>query len=73
VVRQKILLAGHNESALRLAALRQNFRMPEHFQTRDPKLYEAAIRRFDEENARDPNQETAGGVPCRANCFIPGG
>ena len=38
--------------------------MPEHFQTRDPKLYEAAIRRFDEENARDPNQETAGGVPC---------
>ena len=37
--------------------------MPERFQPRDPRLFEAAIRRFDEENARDPNRETAGGVP----------
>ena len=37
--------------------------MPEHFQPRDPKLFEAANRRFDGENARDPNQEIVGGVP----------
>ena len=36
--------------------------MPEHFQPRDSKLFEDAIRRFDEENARDPNLETASGV-----------
>ena len=32
------------------------------FQPRDPKLFEDAIRRFDNENARDPNRETADGV-----------
>jgi hypothetical protein len=37
-------------------------RVPEHFQPRDPKLFENAIRRFDEANARDPNREAAGGV-----------
>ena len=36
--------------------------MPELFHPRDPKLFEAAIRRFDEENARDPNREVANGV-----------
>ena len=32
------------------------------FQPRDPKTFEAALRRFDKENARDPNAESAGGV-----------
>jgi hypothetical protein len=36
--------------------------MTEKFQARDPNLFEAAIRRFDEVNARDPNRETVGGV-----------
>ena len=36
--------------------------MPENFQPRDPHKFEAATRRFDEENSRDPNHETAGGV-----------
>ena len=36
--------------------------MPENFQPRDPHKFEAAIRRFDEENSRDPNHETAAGV-----------
>jgi hypothetical protein len=30
----------------------------------DQARFEAAIRRFDEENARDPNTETVAGVPC---------
>jgi hypothetical protein len=33
------------------------------FQPRDPKRFEAALRRFDEANARDPNHEVADGVP----------
>ena len=36
--------------------------MSEPFQPADPQRFEAAFRRFDEENARDPNRETAGGV-----------
>jgi hypothetical protein len=36
--------------------------VPEPFQARDPRKFEAAIRRFDEENSRDPNTETVGGV-----------
>ena len=31
--------------------------MPETFQPRDPKQFETALRRFDEENSRDPNRE----------------
>ena len=33
--------------------------MPENFQPRDPQKFAAALRRFDEENSRDPNQEDA--------------
>ena len=33
------------------------------FQPSDPRRFEAALRRFDDENARDPNQETTGGAP----------
>lgn len=36
--------------------------MSETFQPHDAQKFEAAIRRFDEENARDPNRETAGGI-----------
>ena len=36
--------------------------MPEPFQPADPARFEAALRRFDEDNARDPNVETADGV-----------
>jgi hypothetical protein len=36
--------------------------VPENFQPRDPQKFEAALRRFDEENSRDPNREIAGGV-----------
>jgi hypothetical protein len=36
--------------------------MPEPFQPHDPQKFEAALRRFDEENSRDPNHETAGGI-----------
>lgn len=32
------------------------------FQPRDPIKFEAALRRFDEENSRDPHHETTGGV-----------
>jgi hypothetical protein len=32
------------------------------FQPRDATYFEAAIRRFDEENSRDPNRENSGGV-----------
>ena len=32
------------------------------FQPRDRERFESALRRFDEENSRDPNRETAGGV-----------
>ena len=31
--------------------------------TGDPKTFEAALRRFDAENARDPNVETINGIP----------
>jgi hypothetical protein len=37
--------------------------MSESFQPADDKRFEAALRRFDEENTRDPNRETANGVP----------
>jgi hypothetical protein len=33
------------------------------FQPGDPERFRAALRRFDEENARDPNTETVNGVP----------
>jgi hypothetical protein len=36
--------------------------VPETFQPRDAKQFEAALHRFDGENARDPNQEIAGGI-----------
>ena len=36
--------------------------MTEEFQPRDPQRFEAAVRRFDEENARDPNIERFAGV-----------
>jgi hypothetical protein len=36
--------------------------MPEPFQPRDPEKFEAALRRFDGENSRDPNQEIADGI-----------
>ncbi|MGH7950608.1 MAG: DUF4202 domain-containing protein [Limisphaerales bacterium] len=36
--------------------------MTEIFQPRDLQKFEAAIRRFDEENSRDPKRETAGGI-----------
>ena len=36
--------------------------MSETFQPRDARKYEAAIRRFDADNSRDPNREMAGGV-----------
>jgi hypothetical protein len=36
--------------------------MSELFKPADVRRFEAALRRFDEENARDPNPETAGGV-----------
>jgi len=36
--------------------------MAELFQPADTNRFETALRRFDEENARDPNQETADGV-----------
>jgi hypothetical protein len=37
-------------------------RVPETFQPRDAQRFEAALQRFDTENARDPNLETDGGV-----------
>jgi hypothetical protein len=36
--------------------------MTKKFQPRDPQRFEAALRRFDEENARDPNVEHVAGV-----------
>jgi hypothetical protein len=36
--------------------------MSEPFQPADARRFETALRRFDEENARDPNRETADGV-----------
>jgi hypothetical protein len=36
--------------------------MSEPFQPADARRFEAALRRFDEENTRDPNRETADGV-----------
>ena len=36
--------------------------MPGPFTAADPKRFETALRRFDEENARDPNVEIANGV-----------
>ena len=36
--------------------------MSESFQPADAGRFDAALRRFDEENGRDPNRETAGGV-----------
>jgi hypothetical protein len=37
-------------------------RVLDNFQPRDPEKFAAALRRFDEENSRDPNHENAGGV-----------
>ncbi len=36
--------------------------MSETFEPRDPRRFEAALRRFDEENARDPHSERVGGA-----------
>jgi hypothetical protein len=36
--------------------------VPESFQPADPGRFETALRRFDEENARDPNVETVDGI-----------
>jgi len=36
--------------------------MPTEFEPSEPKRFKAAIRRFDEENGRDPNQVTVDGV-----------
>ncbi|PYJ02844.1 MAG: hypothetical protein DME25_14860, partial [Verrucomicrobia bacterium] len=36
--------------------------MPEPFQPRDPGRFAAALRRFDQENSRDPNRETVDGA-----------
>ncbi len=36
--------------------------MSDGFQSQDLKRFETALRRFDEENARDPNCEVAGGI-----------
>jgi hypothetical protein len=36
--------------------------VPENFQPRDPQKFAAALLRFDEENARDPNLEITGGI-----------
>src|SRR6266699_2395687 len=38
------------------------FKMPAEFEGSDPKRFEAAIRRFDEENARDPNRVLVNGA-----------
>jgi hypothetical protein len=40
--------------------------VPENFKPRDPQKFEAAIRRFNEVNSRDPNQEITDGIshPC---------
>ena len=40
----------------------ETLRVPENFQPRDPQKFTAALRRFDGENSRDPNHETAAGV-----------
>ena len=47
---------------MRADVLGRDFRVPESFQRRDPAKFEAALRRFDEENARDPNTEIEAGV-----------
>ena len=44
------------------ARFRENLRVPNSFQPRDPQKFAAAICRFDAENSRDPNRETAAGV-----------
>jgi hypothetical protein len=36
--------------------------MSPEFQPTDPQRYATALRRFDEENARDPNREVSGGI-----------
>ena len=38
--------------------------MTEIFQPKDPARFQAALRRFDEENSRDPNVEIVNGMPC---------
>jgi hypothetical protein len=37
--------------------------MSQEFHPRDARRFEAALRRFDEENSRDPNMASAGGTP----------
>jgi hypothetical protein len=41
------------------ARIRKKFRVPKTFQPRDPQKFAAALRRFDEENSRDPNVENS--------------
>jgi hypothetical protein len=36
--------------------------VPDSFQSPDPEKFAAALRRFDQENSRDPNRETADGI-----------
>jgi hypothetical protein len=38
--------------------------MTSQFQPREPDRFAAALRRFDEENSRDPNLDQTGGAPC---------
>jgi Domain of unknown function (DUF4202) len=40
----------------------ETLRVPENFQPHEPQKFAAALRRFDEENSRDPNYEIADGV-----------
>jgi hypothetical protein len=47
-----------NSLALR-RAFAKNPPVPETLQPRDPQKFEAALRRFDEENSRDPNRENS--------------
>jgi hypothetical protein len=41
------------------AQIRKTFRVTENFKPRDPKQFQAALLRFDEENSRDPNSENS--------------
>ena len=44
------------------ARFRENSRVLNPFQSRDPQKFAAALRRFDEENSHDPNLESFGGA-----------
>jgi Domain of unknown function (DUF4202) len=47
---------------IRAPAASENQRVPENLQPRDPQKFAAVLRRFDEENSRDPNREIAAGI-----------